>query len=152
MSIAAFDTYAAAKKLREAGFDERQAEAAISMVRDAFTEGVATKAEIARLEAKVDNGFVGLETATKAEIARLETATNAEIARLEAKVDNGFVGLETATKAEIARLETATNAEIARLETVIERAVNRMLLAVVAVGGLVIAVGGLVVAGFQLLK
>ena len=141
MSIAAFDTYAAAKKLREAGFDERQAEAAIGMVRDAFTEGVATKAEIARLEAKVDNGFVGLETATKAEIARLE-----------AKVDNGFVGLENATKAEIARLETATNAEIARLETVIERAVNRMLLAVVAVGGLVIAVGGLVVAGFQLLK
>ena len=119
MSIAAFDTYAAAKKLREAGFDERQAEAAIDMVRDAFTESVATKAEIARLEAKVDNGFVGLETATKAEIARLETATNAEIARLE---------------------------------TVIERAVNRMLLAVVAVGGLVIAVGGLVVAGFQLLK
>ena len=35
MSAAAFDTCAAAKRLREAGFDERQAEAAVSMVRDA---------------------------------------------------------------------------------------------------------------------
>ena len=127
MSIAAFDTYAAAKKLRDAGFDERQAEAAISMVREAFTEGVATKAEVARLEAKIDNGLVGLEASTKAEFARLE-----------AKIDNGFAGLEASIKAEVARLETA-----------IERAMNRMLLAVIAVGGLVIAVGGLVVAGFQ---
>ena len=48
MSVAAatFDTYAAAKALREAGFNEGQAEAAVAMVRDAFTEGVATKADV----------------------------------------------------------------------------------------------------------
>ena len=46
MTATAFDTYAAAKALREAGFDEAQAEAAVTMVRDAVTEGVATKADL----------------------------------------------------------------------------------------------------------
>ena len=47
MSVATtFDTYAAAKALRAAGFNQDQAEAAVAMVRDAFTEGVATKADV----------------------------------------------------------------------------------------------------------
>ena len=53
---ATFDTYAAAKLLREAGFDERQAEAAVAVVRDAVTDGVATKADIARLETLIERG------------------------------------------------------------------------------------------------
>ena len=47
MAVAAFDTYAAAKTLREAGFDDRQAEAAVAVVHDAITGGVATKADLA---------------------------------------------------------------------------------------------------------
>ena len=53
---ATFDTYAVAKLLREAGFDERQAEAAVAVVRDAVTEGVATKSDIARLETLIERG------------------------------------------------------------------------------------------------
>ena len=52
MSTAVFDTYAAAKRLRDAGFDEVQAEAAVSMVRDATAadrERLATKADLAAL-------------------------------------------------------------------------------------------------------
>ena len=43
MVIAApeFDTLAHARRLKDAGFDERQAEAAVAMVRHAVTEGVA---------------------------------------------------------------------------------------------------------------
>ena len=54
MSTATFDTYTAAKRLREAGFDERQAEAAVSMVRDAAGADrvdLATKADLAELRA-----------------------------------------------------------------------------------------------------
>ena len=61
MTAAAFDTYAAAKRLRDAGFDERQAEAAVSMVRDAAGadhEQLATKADLAELRADL----AGLET------------------------------------------------------------------------------------------
>ena len=61
---AAFDTYAAAKRLRDAGFDERQAEAAVSMVRDAAGadhKQLATKADIDALESRVDAKLAALE-------------------------------------------------------------------------------------------
>ena len=67
MSAAAFDTYTAAKRLREAGFDEHQAEAAVSMVRDAIgadRDALATKADLADLRADLA-GF-----ATKADLHR----------------------------------------------------------------------------------
>ena len=57
MSTATFDTYAAAKRLRDAGFDERQAEAAVSMVRDAAgadRADLATKADLADFATKAD--------------------------------------------------------------------------------------------------
>ena len=59
MTVATFDTYAAAKALREAGFDEAQAEAAVTMVRDAVTGGVATKADLAALETRLTGRFYG---------------------------------------------------------------------------------------------
>ena len=68
MSTATFDTCAAAKRLRDAGFDERQAEAAVSMVRDAAGAGreqLATKADIASLRAELGTvrWVVGIQSA-----------------------------------------------------------------------------------------
>ena len=54
MNTVTFDTYTAAKHLRDAGFDERQAEAAVTMVRDAVgadREALATKVDLAELRA-----------------------------------------------------------------------------------------------------
>ena len=62
MNAGTFDTYTAAKRLRDAGFDERQAEAAVTMVRDAVgsdRDNLATKSDIADLRA---------ELATKADL------------------------------------------------------------------------------------
>ena len=53
-----FDTYAAAKRLRDAGFDEDQAEAAVTMVRDAIgsdRDQLATKADIAEIRTALAN-------------------------------------------------------------------------------------------------
>ena len=64
MNAVAFDTYTAAKRLRDAGFDERQAEAAVSMVRDAAgadREQLATKADLDALESRVDAKLASLE-------------------------------------------------------------------------------------------
>ena len=47
MAVAMFDTDAAADTLREGGFDERQAEAAVKVVREAMAESVATRADLA---------------------------------------------------------------------------------------------------------
>ena len=75
MTVTAFDTYAAAKTLREAGFDERQAEAAVTMVRDAMTEGVATKADlraaVADLKADMLKVAIGIVIANVALTATL---------------------------------------------------------------------------------
>ena len=71
MSIGEFDTYTAAKHLREAGFDERQAEAAVSMVRSAVgadREQLATKADLAALEARLTWRLVGLAAAIVAAV------------------------------------------------------------------------------------
>ena len=72
MNAATFDTYAAAKRLRDAGFDERQAEAAVSMVRDAAgadREQLATKADVAELKGDIE----ALRAATKVDLAGLES-------------------------------------------------------------------------------
>ena len=53
MTDAAFDTLKAAEALREAGIEEAHAKAIASTMRDAVTEGVATKAAVADLKAAV---------------------------------------------------------------------------------------------------
>ena len=53
MTSTTFHIYAAAKRLREAGFDEDQAEAAVTMVRDAVgadRDALATNTDLAALE------------------------------------------------------------------------------------------------------
>ena len=91
MNAAAFDTYTAAKRLREAGFDERQAEAAVSMVRDAAgadREQLATKADLAEVRADL----AALETrlradlATKADLAELRAAGRADLETLRSEL------------------------------------------------------------------
>ena len=74
MAVAAFDTYAAAKTLREAGFDDRQAEAAVAVVHDAVTGGVATKADLAELKADMLKVAIGLVIANVAFTATLTVA------------------------------------------------------------------------------
>ena len=99
-----FDTLVYARRLKEAGVDDAQAEAHAEAMRDAITESVATKADIARLEAKIDTGLAGL----KAEIDTKHTDLKAEIdtglAGLKAEIDTGLAGL----KAEIAASERRT--------------------------------------------
>ena len=89
MNTATFDTYAAAKRLRDAGFDERQAEAAVSMVRDAAganREQLATKADVAAL---------------KGDIAALESRVDAKLAALEARLTWRLVGIAAAIVAAV---------------------------------------------------
>ena len=71
MTVATFDTYAAAKALRQAGFNEGQAEAAVAMVRDAVTEGVATRSDVAGIEGQLTT-FKGELSALKGELATLK--------------------------------------------------------------------------------
>ena len=53
MTTTGFDTLAYTRRLKAAGVDEGQAEAHAEAVRDAITEGVATKADLANLETRI---------------------------------------------------------------------------------------------------
>ena len=53
-----FDSLAYARRLKEAGVDEAQAEAHAEAVRDAMTEGVATKADLGTAVAGLETRFV----------------------------------------------------------------------------------------------
>ena len=88
MVIAApeFDTLAHARRLKDAGFDERQAEAAVAMVRHAVTEGVATKADIKVAVAELKTDIAANKADLKAAVAELKTDIAANKADLEAAV------------------------------------------------------------------
>ena len=53
MSTLAFDTHKAVKSLKEAGFDDAQAEAVVATVGDAIGGNVATKVDITALKADI---------------------------------------------------------------------------------------------------
>ena len=85
MTVATFDTYAAAKTLRQAGFNEGQAEAAVAMVRDAITEGVATRSDVAGVEGQLAT-LKGELSALKGEFVALKgefAAFKGELATLK---------------------------------------------------------------------
>ena len=71
MSDAAFDTLKAAEALREAGIEEAHAKAIASTMRDAVTEGVATKADLAALETRLTVRLYGVALAAGAAVVAL---------------------------------------------------------------------------------
>ncbi len=90
MSGTTFDALAAAGTLREAGFEDRQAEAVAGVVRHAVD---------------ADRGAL----ATKADIAALRADTRADIAALRADLDTGLAALRAdhaETRADLDKLET----------------------------------------------
>ncbi|MDE0389691.1 MAG: hypothetical protein OXI75_13405 [Rhodospirillales bacterium] len=67
MATAVFDTLQASRKLKAAGISETHAEAIVSSMSEAFSDTVATKADIAALEATTKSDIAEV----KAEIANL---------------------------------------------------------------------------------
>ena len=83
MAISSLDTLDIAKRLKEAGFSEAQAEAVTTVFRDVRTADLAplaTKADIEATRADIERLHAAMQ--------RLDVATKAEIQRLEAKIDN----------------------------------------------------------------
>ena len=75
MATIAFDTLKAAKLLKDAGFDDAQAEAVVATVGDAVGENVATKEHVTAV------------------IAELRATTKAEMAELRTEIAGEFKGL-----------------------------------------------------------
>ena len=77
MTAAAFDTCAAAERLRDAGFDERQAEAAVTVVHEA----VGAEQDPPATKVDLDAAIAGLETRL-----RIDLATTTDLQALEGRM------------------------------------------------------------------
>ena len=90
----AFDTERAARRLADAGMEERAANGVADVMADA-TDGLATEASVRDLQA-----------ATEASVRDLQAATEASLLRLEGRMEAGFAEM----RAEMAE-SRAENAE-----------------------------------------
>ena len=66
MSAAVFDTLKASRKLQDAGISKPHAEAIVCSMADAFSDTVATKADLAKLEATMYKLAAGIIVAVPA--------------------------------------------------------------------------------------
>ena len=124
-----FDTLVYARRLKEAGVDDAQAEAHAEAMRDAITESVATKADIARLEAKIDTGLAGL----RAEIDTKHTD-------LKAEIDTGLAGLKAEIDTKYTDLKSEIDTGLAGLKAEIAASERRTMIAMLALAGVVVAI------------
>ena len=113
----AFDTHRFVKRLTGSGFTEQQAETLADEHVALLTANLATKADVARIEA----GMEALRQETKADIEALRQEAKADVARIEA----GMEALRQETKA--------------GLETVKVDLLKWMFGALIAQGGLIVA-------------
>jgi uncharacterized protein YlxW (UPF0749 family) len=138
----AIDTLKVAKRLREAGFTEPQAEAVVAAVQEA-TGGadLATEADIAELRTELKADIAELRTELKADIAELK----AEIAELRAEVRAAIADLRSELRQSELRLEAkieAIKADI--LNRVFGLILGTLVVNIVAIVGAMFAVAKLV--------
>ena len=162
----AFDTYTAAKRLRDAGFDEAQAEAAVVMVREAVTEGFATARAEATRQASAETaalqaGFVRLESAVEGHVARLDArmeGLDARMGGIEGRIEGldarmeGLEGRVGGLETRVGNLDIKVEGLAARVENCATRGDLykalwaqgcALIVAITALGGLAAVVVGL---------
>ena len=110
MGEVAFDTIAEVQRLRDVGLKQEQAEAITRSIHAGVTGGVATKADMDRLEAGLRADMAGLESSLRTDLEKVEAGLRADMA-----------GLESSLRSDMDRLGTGLRAEMTGLRTDLER-------------------------------
>ena len=108
MSVLAFDTHAAVKKLQQAGFTEQQAEAQTALLMDVIVGEVATKLDVenVRTELKHDIEAVRLDIENvRADLKRDIEAVKLDIENVRAELKRDIETLRAESKHDIAELK-----------------------------------------------
>ena len=101
MSAVAFDTLKFAKRLKEAGFTEQQAEALAAAEAEFIEENLATKRDIAELRRDMKE----LEVNLRRDMKELEINLKRDITELETSLRRDTEGLRTELKRDMKDLE-----------------------------------------------
>ena len=87
---------ALAKKLeREHGFNQPQAEGIAQAIHDHESEHLATKADLAKLEAKLETRLAQMETKLETSLAQMETKLETSLAQMDTKLETGLAQMDT---------------------------------------------------------
>ena len=86
MTTVTFDTRKAVRNLQAAGFAEVQADAMVDTLAEAFTDTVASKADIDKLEASSKADTAEVRADLKADIAEVRADLKADIAEVRAEI------------------------------------------------------------------
>ncbi len=95
MTALAFDTHKAVTALKQAGFEEGQAEAVVTTVGDALGGNVATKADLTEVRAALEADMAALKADLTADMAALRTDLTADMAALKAGLETDIAVVRT---------------------------------------------------------
>ena len=153
MTTPLFDTRQADENLKNAGCDPQLAKAIVLTIEEAVTGGVSTKADItsvkadiADLKTELKSDIADLKTELKGDIADLKTELKGDIADVKAELKGDIAELRTELKGNIYDLRTELKGDIAEVKIdiasvsgEIQAKGNQIILAMVAVAGVVVA-------------
>jgi len=121
--ITSLDTLQTAKRLKEAGFDEPQAEALTGLLRDvqeAEQGQLATKADLGRVAADLDAKIERVAADLDAKIERVAAELDAKIERVAAELDAKIERVAAELDAKIERVAAELRAEFALIRSEME--------------------------------
>ena len=137
-----FDTRQADENLKNAGCDPQLAKAIVLTIEEAVTGGVSTKADITSVKADIAD----LKTELKGDIADVKAELKGDIAELRTELKGDIAELRTELKGDNANLRAELKDDIAEVKIdiasvsgVIQAKGNQIILAMVAVAGVVVA-------------
>ena len=113
MSAIAFDTLKFAKRLKEAGFTEQQAEALADAEAEFIEQNLATKRDIADIKRDIAD--------VKRDIKELEVTLRNEIKQLDVTLRNEIKQLDVTLRNELKQLDVTLRGEIKQLDVKIEQ-------------------------------
>ncbi len=107
MSALAFDTHKAVTALKQAGFEEAQAEAVVNTMGEALGGNVATKADLTEVRAALEADMAVM----KADLTEVRVALEADVAAVKADIEQ----LRLTTQADLAAVRTEMAEQFAAL-------------------------------------
>ena len=94
MADVSFDTLAMMRQLETKGFESVQAEAIANAVRTGVSGGVATKEDLARVEANFDSRLTRFEADFDSRLTRFEASFETRLTRFEASFETRLSRVE----------------------------------------------------------
>ena len=134
-----FDTLAYTHTLRRAGINEQQADAHAEALVMAFSQGLATRGDLAELGQRGSADLARMGKALDDRITEVEEKLNRRITEVEEKLGHRIDQVERALSDRITRVEEALNERITRVEEVLN---ERIIQVEKALGGRIDALAG----------